>query len=152
MQEIFQQLEALLLGAIPTAVLFVVLVMAYQWLIQGPLSATLLERRARTTGAIEDARNAISEAESKSADYVAQMRHARAEAYKVREKRLQKWIAERDAALEAARKVASQQVNEARRGIDAELGPARQQIESAVDELAGQVMRAVLPAAAGGSR
>jgi len=152
MQKIFQQLEALFLGAIPTTLLFVVLVVAYQLLVQGPLSAILRERRARTTGAIEDARNAIAEAETKAADYAARLRQARAAAYKVREQRLQQWIVERDAAVDVARKAADQQVSQARSGIDAELGAARQQIESSVGELAGQVMRAVLPAAAGGSR
>jgi F-type H+-transporting ATPase subunit b len=51
MQDIFQQIGALLLGAIPTILLFIVLVLAYQFLVQGPLTATLRQRRARTEGA-----------------------------------------------------------------------------------------------------
>ena len=41
MNEILQQIGALLLGAIPTILLFVVLVAAYQFLVQGPLNKTL---------------------------------------------------------------------------------------------------------------
>ena len=37
MQEIVQQLETLFIGAMPTILLFIVLVMAYQFLVQGPL-------------------------------------------------------------------------------------------------------------------
>ena len=48
MEEIVQQLGVLFVGAVPTVLLFIALVMAYQFLIQGPLTATLKERRART--------------------------------------------------------------------------------------------------------
>ena len=41
MQLIVQQLGAMFVGAIPTALLFIVLVVAYQFLVQGPLTATL---------------------------------------------------------------------------------------------------------------
>ena len=104
MQEIIQQLETLLVGSMPTALLFIVLVLAYQFLVQGPLTHTLNERRARTEGAIEDAHQAIAQAEARAAEYAAKLRQARAEVYTVREQRVKQWIAEREAALEAARK------------------------------------------------
>lgn len=52
MQEITQQVGALLVGAIPTAVLFIALVLAYQFLMQGPLTDILKKRRALTVGAM----------------------------------------------------------------------------------------------------
>jgi F-type H+-transporting ATPase subunit b len=79
MQEIVQQLEGLFLGAVPTMVLFIVLVVAYQLLVQGPLTATLKERRARTDGAQEDARKAIAQAEARAAEYAEKLRQARSE-------------------------------------------------------------------------
>jgi F-type H+-transporting ATPase subunit b len=91
---------------VPTVLLFIVLVLAYQFLVQGPLTATLKERRARTEGAIEDAHKAIAQAEARAAEYAAKLRQARAEVYKVREQRVKQWNAERDAALDAARKAA----------------------------------------------
>ena len=48
MELIAQQLGALLVNAIPTALLFLLLVIAYQFLVQGPLTATLKQRRALT--------------------------------------------------------------------------------------------------------
>jgi F-type H+-transporting ATPase subunit b len=141
-----------MVGAIPTALLFTVLVLAYQFLVQGPLSATLKQRRARTEGAIEDAHKAIAQAEARTAEYAARLRQARAEVFMAREKRVKQWNAERDAALDAARKVAGLKVAQAKAELEAEAASARQSIQASAGELASQVVRAVLPAAAGGSR
>lgn len=152
MQEIFQQIGALLAGSVPTALLFILLVVAYEFLIQKPLTATLKERRARTQGAVEKAQDAITAAEERAAEYAAKLRQARGEIYRAREHRVKEWMAERDAALDAARKVASAKVGEAKAALETEAAHAEQAIQGSVAELAGQVVRAVLPAAAGGSR
>jgi F-type H+-transporting ATPase subunit b len=152
MQEIFQQLEGFFVGALPTMLLFIVLVLAYQFLVQGPLSRTLKQRRARTIGALEDAQKAIERAEARAAEYTARLREARADVYKAREQRVKQWTAERDAALDAARKAAGQKVAQAKTDLDAEAAQARKNIESSAGELASQVVRAVLPATAGSSR
>jgi F-type H+-transporting ATPase subunit b len=152
MQVILQQLGAMFVGAIPTTLLFIVLVIAYQVLVQGPLTATLAKRRALTEGAMEDAQKAIAQAEERTAEYAAKLRQARAEVYKVREQRVKQLNAERDAQLDAARKAAALKVNQARAQIDTEAATARRSIQSSAGDLAGQVVRAVLPMAAGGSR
>ena len=152
MQEIIQQVEALFLGSVPTVLLFIVLVLAYQFLVQGPLTATLKQRRARTEGAIEDAQKAIALAEERAAEYASSLRQARSEVYKIREQRVKHWSAERDAALDAARKVAALKVSQAKAELEAEAALARQTIQASAGELANQVVRAVLPLAAGGSR
>jgi F-type H+-transporting ATPase subunit b len=152
MQGIIQQVGGFMLGAVPTMLLFIVLVLAYQFLIQGPLSATLKERRARTVGAIEDAHRAIEKAEARAAEYAAKLRQARAEVYKMREQRVKQWTAERDAALDVARKAAGKKVAEARVVLDTEAAEARKSIEARSGELASQVARAVLPAPAGSAR
>jgi len=154
MQDLMQQLGGLLVGAIPTALLFIVLVFAYQFLVQGPLTAALARRRALTEGAMEDARKAVAQAEAKAQEYAERLRQARADVYKVREQRIKQWSAERDAALEAARKAASQKVRQAKEEIDAETASARLAIQTSAAELADLAVRAVLPLslAAGGSR
>lgn len=141
-----------MVGAIPTALLFIVLVIAYQFLVQGPLSATLRERRARTEGAVEAAQKAIALAESRAAEYQEKLRQARATVYKAREQRVKQWNAERDAALEAARKAAGARVRQARAALDEEAVAAREKIQASAGELAEQVANAVLPVAVGGSR
>jgi F-type H+-transporting ATPase subunit b len=151
MEEIIQQVGTLMLGAVPTMLLFIVLVLAYRLLIQRPLSATLSERRARTEGPIEDAHKAIALAEAKAAEYAASLRQARGEVYKAREQRLQQWNAERDAALDAARKASGTKVGQAKAELDAEAVAARQHLEATAGDLASQVVRAVLPQSAGGT-
>jgi len=152
MQDIIQQLGQLLVSAIPTALLFIVLVIAYQFLVQGPLTAVLAKRRALTLGAMEDAQKAIAEAEAKATEYADRLRHARADVFKLREQRQKQWQAERDAALDAARKSASDKVRQAKVALDAEADAARKAIQSSVADLASQALRAILPAAAGGTR
>jgi F-type H+-transporting ATPase subunit b len=80
------------------------------------------------------------------------LRQARAEVFKVREERVKQWNAERDAALDAARKTAGQKVNQARVALEAEAAQARQSLQASAGDLAAQVVRAVLPLAAGGTR
>src|SRR5215469_2001643 len=152
MEEIGQQVGALLLGAIPTMLLFVVLVIAYQILVQKPLRRTLAERRARTEGAIENAHKAIAQAEGKAAEYSEKLRLARAEIFKMREQRAKQRNAERETALDAARKATGAKVSQAKVEIDGEAERARQVIQGLAGELANQVVQAVVPLPAGSSR
>jgi F-type H+-transporting ATPase subunit b len=152
MQEIIQQVGILLLGAVPTMLVFIVLVLAYKFLIQGPLTATLKQRTARTEGAVEDANKAIAQAEARAAEYAEKLRQARAQIYKLREERVKQWNAERDAALDAARQAAGFKVSQAKIELDAEAAHARQAIQASSADLAKRVVQAVLPMAAGGSR
>jgi F-type H+-transporting ATPase subunit b len=152
MQLIVQQLEAMFLGAIPTTLLFIVLVVAYSVLVQGPLTAVLKKRRALTEGAMEDAQKAIAKAEARTAEYGDKLRQARAEVYKVREQRVKQWNTERDAVLDGARKAAALKLSQAKSELDVEAASAKQTILGSAGELAGQVVRAVMPAAAGGGR
>src|SRR5579863_1682709 len=144
MQDIFQQLQGYFIGAVPTSLLFIVLVLAYQFLVQGPLTATLKERRARTAGAVEAAHQAIEQAERRAAEYDTKLRQARAEIFKAREERIKKWSAERDAALDAARKAAGARVSQAKAELEAEAEKARGVVQASVADLANQVVRAVL--------
>lgn len=143
-------IASMLLKSVPTALLFLVLVVAYEFLVHKPLTAMLARRRALTEGAMEEAQNAIARAEARTAEYAEKLRLARAEAYKIREQRVKQWNAERDAALDAARKSSSQKVAQARTGIDAEAAAARQSIEASASDLAALAVRAVLPAVAVG--
>jgi F-type H+-transporting ATPase subunit b len=152
MQDILQQLGGLFLAAVPTALLFIVLVIAYEFLVQGPLTAVLARRRELTEGAMEEARKSIAEAEAKTGEYAERLRLARGEAQKLREQRVKQWNAERDSALDAARKAAGRRVLAARADLEAEAASARKAIEASAADLARQAIRAVLPAAAGGSR
>jgi F-type H+-transporting ATPase subunit b len=145
MQEILQQLGQLALGAIPTVIIFITLVLAYRFLVYGPLMKVLAERRARTVGAVEKASAAIGAADAKAQEYEARLRAARADIYRAREARVQQWNAERDAVLNSAREAAQDRVSSAKTAIDAQTSDARHQIEAAADQLAAQILKAILP-------
>jgi len=63
---------------------FIFLVVAYGLLVRRPLDRILAERAARTSGAVEKAKDAISEAEAKTAEYEDRLRKARAEIFAAR--------------------------------------------------------------------
>lgn len=143
--EILQQIGGLVLGAVPTMVFFILLVICYNVLVRRPLAKTLAEREARTSGAVEQARGAIAAAEAETQVYEDKLRAARTEIQAAREKKLERWHAERDAALNEARTVSQQKVREARTEIEATAVVARQQIENATAMLSDEILRAVLP-------
>jgi F-type H+-transporting ATPase subunit b len=144
--DILNQLGSLVLGSVPTIVMFILLVIAYRMLVEGPLEKTLAERRARTTGAVEQARGAIAAAEAETAVFEDKLRAARAEIMHERERMLQEWQRQKDAALNEARALAQDRVRAAKSEIEASSLVARQQIEQATAQLSEQILRAVLPA------
>ena len=143
--ELLRQLGDLVLGSVPTMILFVLLVLAYRFMLYGPLMHTLAERRERTLGAVEKAHAAIAAADAKSQEYEAKLRAARAEIFHRRELRLQQLNAQRESALVSAREASRERVVAARAALEAEAAAARRQFESSVDQLAGQILRVVLP-------
>lgn len=145
--DILKQLGDLVLGSVPTMFLFVALVLAYDLLVRGPLDKTLAERRARTTGAVEQARGAIAAAEAETTVYEDKLRSAKAEIFAMRERRLAQWQAERESTLKQVREQSLQQIDGARQAIESSAAQARAQVEAASGDLANRVLAAVLPPA-----
>jgi F-type H+-transporting ATPase subunit b len=146
MDEILQQLVPLLIGSIPTILVFLTLVLSYKFLLHDPLLKVLAERRSRTEGAVERARAAIAAAEAKAQEYEAKLRAARAEILHAREARVKAWNAERDSALAGARHAAREQVHAAQAELAIQADSSRQEIQRSTDTLAADILRAVLPA------
>jgi len=143
--QLLRQIGDLALGSVPTIIIFVFLLIAYRFVLYGPLMRTLAERRERTIGAVEKAHAAIAAADAKTQEYEAKLRAARAEIFHRRELQLQQWNTQRDAAVAAARQAAHERIASARQAIEAEVAEARQHVEASVGVLADQIMRAVLP-------
>ena len=151
MDLILKQLAGLILGSIPTMVFFILLVIAYQFLVRIPLERTLADRRARTSGAIDEARGAMDAAEAETAVFEDKLRAAKSEIYQAREAKLKQWAAERDRALEEARAATGDRVRAAKAELESGMNAARQQIETMSGELSSQIIRAVMPAGVSGS-
>ena len=145
MDETLHQLGGLLLGSVPTIFLFLFLVVIYRILVYGPLTRVLAERRARTEGAMEQASAATAAASAKSQEYETQLRAARSKIFEARQQRLQQWNQERDGAIAAAHEAAQRQVEDAKLVIKAQTSAAHQTLESSIDELASEILKAILP-------
>jgi F-type H+-transporting ATPase subunit b len=144
---ILQQLADLFLRSIPTAVLFLLLVIAYRLLVHRPLLKVLAERAERTTGAVARAEAAIRTADARSQEYEAKLRAARAEIFRAREQRMQALQRERERVLEEARHAAHETVRAARQRLDAEAAEARASLDSKADALAAEILRVIVPSA-----
>jgi F-type H+-transporting ATPase subunit b len=144
MDETLRQLGGLLLGSIPTILLFLVTFFAYRLIIHGKLEQTLHERYQRTEGAIEKARADVASAEAKTSEYEQRLREARMAIFKAQEARRQKALAARALAMSEARQRASQQVAQARSHISEELEAAKRQLIPESERLAGEVIRTIL--------
>ena len=146
MEEILNQLGELVLGSVPTMVLFILLVIAYGVLVRRPLDRILAERRARTTGAVEHARGAIAAAEAETSAYEDKLRNAKAEIFQARDQKLKQWNAEHDAAIEQVRQATQHRILAAKLDIEQSAMAARSQIEAMSAELSARILNAVLPA------
>jgi F-type H+-transporting ATPase subunit b len=147
MDELLKQLGDLALGATPTIILFILLVLAYRFILFGRLVKTRDERRGRTAGALEKSSHAVAQADVRTQEYEARLRAARAEIFRGREQRMQRLNADKDSALAAARLAAQTQVESAQNALNAQAADARRQIEASANQLAAQVLAAVLPSA-----
>ena len=146
MDQILNQLGELVLGSAPTMILFILLVAAYGLLVRRPLDRVLAERRARTSGAEEQARSAIAAAEAETTAYEDRLRAAKAEIFQARDQKLKQWNSEREAALAQVRQHMQERVRGARHEIEESAQEARLQIVAVSDELSSRVLDAVLPA------
>jgi F-type H+-transporting ATPase subunit b len=145
MDETLHQLGALLLGSVPTIFVFLLLVVLYRFLVYGPLTRVLDERRKRTEGAIEQANAAMAAAAAKTQEYEAQLRAARSKIFQARQLKQQQWTRERDSAVAEAQEAARRQVEQAKSTLQAQTQDAHRTIEESIDVLAGEILRAILP-------
>lgn len=146
MDEILHQLGDLFLGSVPTMIVFLLVVVSYRYLVYGPLTRVLRERRERTEGAMAEANRSIAAAAERAQDYESKLREARRAIAEARRRRLHQWNEEREAALAAAHGETQKKIAAAKVSISEEVEMARRAIEVSTEALAKDVVRAVLPA------
>jgi F-type H+-transporting ATPase subunit b len=144
MDPLLKQVGDLLLGAVPTVVIFLLLYAVYTSLVGNPLRRTLDERRKRTEGAVLKSRADIAAAEAKTQEYEQRLREARLVIFKAQEVRRQASQKARAAAVAEARERAQQQIREARAAITADVAAARQGLQAESESLASEIIRTIL--------
>lgn len=144
MDPLLRQVGELLLGAVPTAVLLLLLYAIYTALVGKPLKQVLEQRRERTEGAVLKARADIAAAEAKTQEYEQGLREARLAIFKAQEARRQLAQKTRAAAVAQARERAQQQIREARAAIEQDMIAARQALQGESEQLASEIIRTIL--------
>lgn len=143
MEETLRQLGSLVLGSIPTILLFLLLFIAYRMLVHGPLERTLSERRDKTEGALERARADIAAAESKTVEYEHALRDARLAVFRAQEARRQKALDSRTAAIAEARERAESQIREAKAVLEREIAESKGRLHAESERLASEVIESI---------
>jgi len=144
MEKILQDLQGIIVRALPTFFVVVLLYFILKSLIFRPIEQVLEERRKRTLGAIEASEATLKEVERKSAEYETALSAARSEIYQGVETNREALIAEQAKSLEQARAKASELVAAAKSEIETETAQARAglaaEAERLADEIAGRIL------------
>lgn len=150
MDQTLKQLGELLLGSVPTVILFTLLYWLYALIVHKPLQRVLAERRSKTEGAVEKSRADIAAAEARTSEYEQRLREARATVFRAQEARRKVALDARSAALTDARTKAQAQVQEAKAQIQKDTKAAQDALQGEAQTLAHEIIRRVLaPAGAG---
>jgi F-type H+-transporting ATPase subunit b len=158
MEQTLKQLGDLLLGAIPTALLLLILYSLYHVILHKPLVAILAERRARTQGAVEKARADVALAASRATEYENHLREAKLAIFHSLDQRRKQAMEARTAAVAQARERAQQQIAQAKAQMEADSAAARASLQSESERIADQIIGSLLhsvgagPAAIAGGR
>jgi F-type H+-transporting ATPase subunit b len=139
-----KQVGELLLGAVPTAVLLLLLYAIYSALLHKPLKRMLEQRREHTEGAFLKARADIAAAEARTQEYEQRLREARLVIFKAQEARRQQAQQARADAVLQARTRAHEQVREARAGMEQDMAAARGGLQAETARLAAEIIRTIL--------
>jgi F-type H+-transporting ATPase subunit b len=150
MDDTLKQLGELLLGAVPTVILFTLLYILYSAIVHKPLTRVLEERRSKTEGAVEKSRADIAAAEARTSEYEHRLREVRATLFRAQEARRKAALDARTAALSEARNKAQAQVQAAKADIQKDRAAAQNALQAEAQALAAEIIRRVLePAGAG---
>jgi F-type H+-transporting ATPase subunit b len=142
-QSIGEQLGGLLLGAVPTVILLLTLYALYQLLVHRPLQRVLVQRRALTEGAMEQAQAGIAAAENKAREYEQKLRAARQSLFRSLEAELQNARLVREQALDEARLRAEEQLQKARGELQQQVAEAKAKLTADAGQLASRIAATV---------
>jgi len=144
MDETLRQLGGLLLGAVPTVILFTLLYAFYAAIVHKPLQRVLAERRSKTEGAIEKSQADIAAAAARTAEYEQRLREARAAVFRAQEARRKAAMDARAAVMHEGRRQGQAQVRAAKADIEKDRESAQAALQGEAQSLATEIMRRVL--------
>jgi F-type H+-transporting ATPase subunit b len=144
MEQIFVQLKAIIIRALPTFFLFVALYLFLKKVLFEPMERVLEERRKRTEGTVEDSQAILAQIEEKLRGYDRSVNEARAVIFQEQEANRKRLATEQAAMLEVARTKASERVAAARAELSAEVASSKQTLAAEADRIASEIANVVL--------
>jgi F0F1-type ATP synthase membrane subunit b/b' len=142
--EILNQLGELFLAAVPTVIIVFLFYLFMRWSFFKPMERVLSERHKRAEGARSEAEAARVAAHEKQRIYNETVKKARAEVFAEQESLRRRTLDERQARITAARATAQTALQEAKKGIAADVKAARVELEQSSGALANDIAEAIL--------
>lgn len=149
MSHIFSQLDQLLLGSIPTIVIFLLLLFFLRAVLFAPLRRTLAERRRRTEDRMTAARHLLEQATAAASLHEAALREEQLAGYQRLQELRQQALRQRGQQLETARQEAMRHLAAAAAELAEETKAARHSLQNSAQQNAEQILAALLPRANG---
>lgn len=149
--EILNQLGDLFVSAVPTVILVFLFYVFLRWSFFGPLERVMSERRKRSAGARQEAESIRVVVQEKHRAYSETLRKARGEIFVEQETVRRRVLDERQAAVNAARSAAQQELQAAKKALTAEVETVRVQLEHSSGTLAADIAENILAGAPSGS-
>ena len=142
--EILHQLGQLFLGAVPTILIVLIFYFFMRWAFFTPIQKVMAEREARIAGARTEGAAVEAEAKQEMDAYSDALRKARAQIYGEQEAARQAALDERAQLLKAMRARTQEDVEAAKKKIEADFAVARAEIQSQTPALASEIARTIL--------
>ena len=142
--EIVNQLGELFLAAVPTVIIVFLFYLFLRWSFFKPMQRVLSERHKRAEGARAEAEASRVATHEKQRFYSETVKKARVEVFAEQETRRRRTLEERQTKINAARTAAQAALQEAKKGIAADVKAARMELEQSSGTLANDIAEAIL--------
>ena len=142
--EIVNQLGELFLAAVPTVIIVFLFYLFLRWSFFKPMQRVLSERHKRAEGARIEAEASRVSMHEKLRSYNDSLKKARVEIFAEQESQRRRTLDERQATINTARATAQAALQEAKKGIAADVKAAHAELERSKDTLANDIAEAIL--------
>jgi F0F1-type ATP synthase membrane subunit b/b' len=142
--EIVHQLEQLFLAAVPTVIIVFLFYLFMSWSFFKPMQRVLSERHKRAEGARAEAEADRTATHEKQRFYTESVKKARGEVFAEQEIQRRRALDTRQASINTARVTAQTALQEAKKGIAADVKAAQAEMEISKDNLANEIAQAIL--------
>ena len=142
--EIFNQLGELFLAAVPTVIIVFLFYLFMRWSFFKPMERVLSERHKRAEGARIEAEASRMATHEKQRFYTDTVKKASTEVFAEQESMRRRTLDERQGTINTARATAQTALQEAKKGIAADVKAARVEMERSSGDLANDIAEAIL--------